>query len=110
MTTSFSEKDLIPKFTESVLHQRKQSNFKFSEDDELLEMIDNPTVRSNTQNQSQSKANYKKNLTILKNITVSTPELVDEDENSQIVHSIKPDEILSKEPTIRSEFTLSMRK
>ena len=106
MTSWFSEKDLMPKFTESVLHQRKQSNFKTSEDDELLEMIDHSTMRSHAHNTSQSNIKYKKNLTILKNITISTPELLEDEDKSQNVHKIKPDDVLSIEPTVSSDFTL----
>lgn len=46
----FSEKDLEPKITESVL-QTKNYKFKqrLEEEDELLEMIDHPTMRSTIQ-------------------------------------------------------------
>lgn len=58
LTSYFSEKDLQPKFTESVLCQHRQSNRKLDDaDDELLEMIDHPTARSNARSNPSNADN-----------------------------------------------------
>jgi len=67
----FSEKDLEPKITESVL-QTKNYKFKqrLEEEDELLEMIDHPTMRSTIQRKNvnnQAIGRNKKLTQLLKN-------------------------------------------
>jgi hypothetical protein len=43
----FSEKDIKPRFTESVLKKQRDSGYKFSDgDDDMLEAIDRTTMRS----------------------------------------------------------------
>jgi len=51
----FSEKDLKPKFTESILKKQNKSQIKNSEEDDLLEMIDHPTMRSNNEHDVDNK-------------------------------------------------------
>lgn len=62
LTSYFSEKDLQPKFTESVLCKHRQSNRKLDDaDDELLEMIDHPTARSNARSNADNAGNADSN-------------------------------------------------
>lgn len=69
----FSEKDLKPRFTESVLKRQKDSRYKFSDDeDELLEAINNPTMRSS--NAKTLKRDHPE-LQTRKTNTQSTPDL-----------------------------------
>lgn len=70
----FSEKDLKPRFTESVLKKQKDSRYKFSDDeDDLLEAINNPTMR--TSNAKTLKRDHQEQQKRKTN-TQSTPDLI----------------------------------
>lgn len=84
----FSEKDLKPKFTESVLQQHRESKLKFSEEeDELLELIDHPTMRSNelrAQLPRHKSSNHDESIS--KDIQ-NVPDIAEETEKTQIDES-----------------------
>lgn len=84
----FSEKDLKPKFTESVLQQHRESKLKFSEEeDELLEMIDHPTMRSNelrAQLPSHKPSNHDESIN--KDVQIAS-DITEETGKEQIVES-----------------------
>lgn len=96
----FSEKDLKPKFTESVLQQHRESKLKFSEEeeDELLEMIDHPTMRSNEIKAQLPKHKLTSQDDNIHKDASPTPEVIEEAEPTQVDES-KQEEIRNQKLT-----------